>query len=68
MTVRLRYWGFPEASIEAVRKFRQITGQVLATDAMIHSMDIAVDVGDQGMNRGKQSGPLFFSKPVTAGT
>lgn len=45
--------------MEAVAKFRQITGQVLVTDAMIHSPDIAFDVGDQGMDPGKQSDRVF---------
>jgi hypothetical protein len=45
----VKHLGFPEASIEAVSKFRQITGQALVTDAMIYSMKIAFEVGDQGM-------------------
>jgi hypothetical protein len=49
-----------EASIEAVTKFRQITGQVLAADAMIHSTNIAFDVGDQGLDPGNQSGRDVF--------
>jgi hypothetical protein len=50
---------FPEASIEAVTKFCQITGQVLVTDAMIDSKDIAFDVGDLGMDLWKQSSRIF---------
>lgn len=46
----VEHLGFPEASIKAVTKYRQITGQMLVTDAMIHSTDIAFDVGDQGMD------------------
>ena len=48
----VKHLGFPEASIEAVTKFAQVTGQVLFTDAMINSTDIAFDVGDQGMDPG----------------
>jgi hypothetical protein len=55
----VEHFGFPEASIEAVIKFRQITGQMLVNDAMIHSPDIAFDVGDQGMDPGKQSVCIF---------
>ena len=55
----VEHLGFPETSIEAVTKFRQIKGQMLVTDARIHSTDIAFDVGDQGMDPGKQSDRVF---------
>jgi hypothetical protein len=51
----VKHLGFREASIAATAKFRQITGQVLVTDARLHSTDIAFDVGDQGMDSGKTS-------------
>ena len=56
---RVEHLGFPEASVEAVTKLSQITGQVLVTDAMIDPTDIAFDVGDQGMDPGKQSDCVF---------
>ena len=65
----VKHLDFPEAAIETVAKFCQITGQVFVTDAMIDSTDIAFDVGDQGMDPGEQSAlPAFFSEPVTVGT
>ena len=51
----VKHLGFREASIEATAKFRQITGEVLVTDARRHSTGIAFDVGDQGMDSGKTS-------------
>ena len=41
---------FPEATIETVTEFRQITGQVLGADAMMDATNIAFDIGDQSMN------------------
>jgi hypothetical protein len=40
---------FPESTVEAVTEFRQVTGQVLWTDAMMHTTNIALDIGDQGI-------------------
>ncbi len=34
---------FPESTVEAVTEFRQGTGQVLWTDAMMHTTNIALD-------------------------
>jgi hypothetical protein len=59
--------GFPEASIEAISKFAQVTGQVLVTDAMIDSTDIAFAVGDQSMDPGQQS-TRIFSRTSHVGT
>jgi hypothetical protein len=58
---------FPEATVETVAKFPQITRPMLITDAMIHSTDIAFDVGDQGMDQGNNL-TAFFPEPVTIGT
>ena len=63
----VKHLGFPAASIKAVTKFRQITGQVLVTDAVIHFTDIAFDVGDQGRTQGNNL-TAFFPEPVTIGT
>ena len=41
---------FPESTVEAVTEFRQVTGQVLWTDAMMHTTNIALDIADQGMD------------------
>jgi len=41
---------FPEAAIEAVTEFCQITGQMLGADAMMDATNIAFDIGDQSMN------------------
>jgi hypothetical protein len=38
---------FPESTVEGVTEFRQVTGQVLWTDAMMHTTNIALDIGDQ---------------------
>jgi len=37
---------FPESTVAAVTEFRQVTGQVLWTDAMMHTTNIALDIGD----------------------
>ena len=44
---------FPESTVEAVTEFRQITGQVLWTDPMMHTTNIALDIADQGMDPGQ---------------
>jgi hypothetical protein len=41
---------FPEAPIEAVTEFGQITGQVLGADPMLDTTNITFDIGDQGVN------------------
>jgi len=41
---------FPEAAVEAVTEFCQITGQMLGADAMMDATNIAFDIGDQSMN------------------
>ena len=53
---------FPEASIETVAKFRQVTGQMLGADALVDASDIAFDIGDQGMDPGQDLHRLF-SRP-----
>ena len=61
----VKHLGFPEASIETVTKFVQVTGQMLVTDAMIDSTDISFDVGDQSMDPGQYL-RSFFPEPGTS--
>jgi hypothetical protein len=44
---------FPESAVESVAKFRQVAGQMLGTDAMMNTTDIAFNIGDQGMDPGQ---------------
>jgi hypothetical protein len=60
----VKHLGFPEASIEAATTFRQITGQVLVTDAMIHSTNTAFDVSDQGLVGWQRGQKLAFRDRV----
>ena len=41
---------FPEATVEVVTKFRQVTGQMVWTDAIMDATNIALDIDDQGMD------------------
>ena len=50
---------FPESTVEAVTEFCQITGQVLWTDAMMHTTNIALDIADQGMDPWQDFSRLF---------
>ena len=50
---------FPEATVEAVTEFRQVTGQVLWADAMIDTANITFDIGDQGMDPRQDLRRLF---------
>ena len=50
---------FPEAAVEAVTEFRQVTGQMLGADAMMDTTNIAFDIGDQGMDPGQDLRRLF---------
>ncbi len=43
---------FPEATVETVTEFRQVTGQVLWADAGMDTTNIAFDIGDQGVDPG----------------
>src|SRR5208337_4355065 len=49
---------FPESTVEAVTEFRQVTAQVLWTDAMMHTTNIALDIGAQGMDPRQDLSPL----------
>ena len=55
----VKHWRFPEAAVETVAKFRQVTGQMFGTDAMMDAPDIAFHVGDQGMDPGQNLGSFF---------
>jgi hypothetical protein len=46
----VKYFRFPEAPVEAVREFRQVTGLVLWADTMMNTTNIAVDISDQGVD------------------
>ena len=46
----VKHLRFPKAAVEAIAKFRQITGQMLGADAMVDAPDIAFHIGDQGFN------------------
>ncbi len=50
---------FPEAAVEAVAELRQIAGQMLGADAMVDAPDIALHIGDQGMDPGQDLGSFF---------
>ena len=50
---------FPESTVEAVTEFRQVTGQVLWTDAMMHTTNITLYIGDQGMDPRQDLSRLF---------
>jgi hypothetical protein len=50
---------FPEASVEAVTEFRQVTGKVLWADTMMDTTNIAFDIGDQGVDQGRTFGANF---------
>jgi hypothetical protein len=41
---------FPEAAVKAVAKFRQVAWEMFGTDAMMDAPDIALDIGNQGMD------------------
>jgi len=49
----VKHLRFPEAAVETVAEFRQITGQMLGADAMVDTPNIAFDIGDQGMDPGQ---------------
>jgi hypothetical protein len=55
----LEHLRFPEAPVEAVTEFRQVTRQMLLADAVMDTADIAFDIGGQGMDPVKQSARIF---------
>jgi hypothetical protein len=57
----VKHLRFPESTVEAVTEFRQVTGQVLWTDAMMHTTNIALDIGDHGMDP-RQDLSLLFTR------
>ena len=48
----IKHLRFPEAAVETVAKFRQVTGQMFGTDAVMDAPDVAFHIGDQGMDPG----------------
>ena len=55
----VKHLRFPEAPVEAVTEFRQVTGQVLWADTMMDTTNIAFYIGDQGVDpRQGPSAPL----------
>jgi hypothetical protein len=50
---------FPEAPVEAVTEFRQVTGQMLLADALMDTADISFDIGDQGVDPWEDLRRLF---------
>jgi hypothetical protein len=46
----VKHLRFPEAAVETVAKFRQVTGQMFGTDVVMDAPDIAFHIGDQGMD------------------
>jgi len=62
---------FPEAAVEAVTEFCQITGQMLGADPMMDATNIAFNIGDQSMHPRQDLRGLFArsgNQPfVTAG-
>ena len=58
----VKHLRFPEAAVETVAEFRQITAQMLGADAVMDTPDVAFDIGDQGMNPGQDLHRLF-SRP-----
>ena len=55
----VKHLRFPEAAVETVAKFRPVVGQMLGTDAMMDTPDIAFHIGDQGMDPGQDFHGLF---------
>ena len=61
----VKHLGFPKAPVEAVTKFRQVTRQMLLTDAMMDTADIAFYIGDQGVDP-RQDLRASFPEPGTS--
>ena len=61
----VKHLGFPETAVETVAEFRQISGQMLGADAVVNTPDIALYIGDQGMNPGQNLG-RFLPEPGTS--
>ena len=55
----VKHLRFPEAPVEAVTEFRQVTGQVLWADTMMDTTNIAFDIGDQGVDPRQDLRRLF---------
>src|SRR3974390_354362 len=55
----VKHLRFPKSAVETVAKFRQVTGQMFGTDAMMDAPDISFHVGDQGMDPGQDLGSFF---------
>jgi hypothetical protein len=50
---------FPEAPVEAVTEFCQVTGQVFWADTMMDTTNIAFDISNQGMDPRQDLRRLF---------
>lgn len=46
----VKHLGLPELPVAAVAELRQVAEQMLLAGAMMDLLDIASDIGDQGMN------------------
>ena len=55
----VKHLRLPEAAVEAVAEFRQVTGQVLWGDDMMDTANIAFDISVQGMDPGQGLRRLF---------
>ncbi len=55
----IKHLRLPEAAVETVAKFRQVSGQMFGTDPMMDAPDISFHVGDQGMDPGQDLGGSF---------
>ena len=45
---------FPIPAIKPIAEFRQVMTKMFGTDAVINSTDIALDIGNQGMDPGQE--------------
>jgi hypothetical protein len=55
----VKHLRFPEAPIESVTEFRQVTRQMLWADTMMDTTNIAFDIGDQGVDPGQDLSALL---------
>ena len=49
----VKHLRFPKVAVETVAEFRQVAGQMLGADAMVDAPDIALNIGDQGVDPGQ---------------
>jgi len=55
----VKHLRFTKTAVEAVAKFRKVAWQMLGTDAVMDTPDIAFNIGDQGMDPGQDLGRFF---------